>query len=122
MTVSAISIIVQDSPAAARGLADCFGWPLGPVFDGFAEVNTGSLLLWLSTGAAVPGGQVDGLTIHHILEDPSQVDPVVAQAVAAGAQVVFGPTDTDYGMRSAVLRVPGCGVLGVDVCAALPAS
>ena len=115
MTVKAISLIVDDAGAAARALSDCFAWRLGDVFDGFAEVDTGGLLLWLSTSAAVPSGQVDGLTIHHMVED---VDHVAEVAVQHGATCVFGPQDTDYGMRSAVLRVPACGALLVDVCAA----
>jgi hypothetical protein len=31
-----------------------------------------------------------------------------------GAQLVFGPVDTDYGMRSAVFKGPG--MLLIDVC------
>jgi len=115
MAVKAISLIVDDAGEAAGSLARCFEWRLGDVFDGFAEVDTGGLLLWLSTSAAVPSGQVDGLTIHHMVED---VDRVAQVAVQRGATCVFGPEDTDYGMRSAVLRVPGCGALLVDVCAA----
>ena len=111
MSVDAISVIVPDVPEAARFLSDAFGWKLGDVFDNFAELDTGKLRLWLSGNAAVETGTVDGLTLHHIVDD---VDAVTAIAKSHGAQLVFGPVDTDYGMRSAVFKGPG--MLLVDVC------
>jgi predicted enzyme related to lactoylglutathione lyase len=111
MSVEAISIVVPDVPEAARFLASAFGWKLGDVFDNFAEVDTGKLRLWLSGNAAVETGAVDGLTLHHVVDD---VDAVAEVAKANGAQLVFGPVDTDYGMRSAVFKGPG--MLLVDVC------
>lgn len=77
----------------------------------FAELDTGKLRLWLSGNAAVETGTVDGLTLHHIVDD---VDAVAEVAKSHGARLVFGPVDTDYGMRSAVFKGPG--MLLVDVC------
>ncbi|WP_350277730.1 VOC family protein [Kribbella sp. HUAS MG21] len=111
MSVDAISVIVPDVPEAARFLSGAFGWELGDVFDNFAELDTGKLKLWLSGNAAVETGAVDGLTLHHIVDD---VDAVVEVAKSHGAELVFGPVDTDYGMRSAVFKGPG--MLLVDVC------
>jgi catechol 2,3-dioxygenase-like lactoylglutathione lyase family enzyme len=116
MSVDAISVIVPDVPGAARFLSDAFGWRLGDVFDNFAELDTGKLRLWLSGNAAVETGMVDGLTLHHVVDD---VDAVVEVAKSHGAQLVFGPVDTDYGMRSAVFRGPG--MLLIDVCSYGPA-
>lgn len=111
MSVDAISVIVPDVPAAARFLSDAFGWKLGDVFDNFAELDTGKLRVWLSGKAAVETGTVDGLTLHQIVDD---VDAAAEVAKSHGAQLVFGPVDTDYGMRSAVFKGPG--MLLIDVC------
>jgi predicted enzyme related to lactoylglutathione lyase len=112
MSVSAISVIVPDVRAAADFLAQVLGWKVTALFDGFGELETGSLKVWLSTSAPVPSPPVGGVTLH---EDVADVDLATQRARQAGATILHGPIDMDFGLRSAIVQGPA-GLL-IDLCA-----
>ena len=105
MSVHSISVIVEDVAAAAKFLISTMGWRVaGETYDGFAELDTGGLTVMLSRTGPVAMPVVAGVILHHLVED---VDAAVERARQAGAVVVHGPIDMDFGMRSAILQGPG---------------
>jgi catechol 2,3-dioxygenase-like lactoylglutathione lyase family enzyme len=116
MGVSAVSVIVPDVGAAADFLHRAIGWPVTALFDNFAELDTGVLKLWLSASAPVPSDPVAGLTLH---ERVPNVDAAAERARQAGATILHGPVDMDFGLRSAIVQGPA-GLL-IDLCAPLAA-
>ncbi|WP_370248459.1 VOC family protein [Nocardioides sp.] len=111
MTVQAIDLQVDDVPAATRMLSEAYGWRVVAADPNFGELDAGGLRVMLSRDAMVPWGQLDGVILHHHVDD---VDAAVDRAVAAGAELLAGPLRTDWGTEAAYLRGPGR--LVVDVC------
>ncbi|TDE99112.1 hypothetical protein EXU48_02740 [Occultella glacieicola] len=117
MTIRALSIIVEDASEAAREVSEQFGWPRGQSdFHEFADVHADGVDLWFSTSSAVPSGQVDGVTLHVVVDD---VDQRTHEIQARGGELILGPVTQDFGMRSAIFRGPGR--LLIDVCAEVSA-
>jgi predicted enzyme related to lactoylglutathione lyase len=114
MGVSAVSVIVPDVGVAADFLHRAIGWPVTALLDNFAELDTGVITIWLSASAPVPSSQVEGLTLHETVPD---VDAAAERARRAGAMILHGPVDMDFGLRSAIVQGPA-GML-VDLCAPL---
>lgn len=111
VAVQAIDIQVDDVAQATRLLSDAYGWRILTDEVNFGELDAGGLRVMLSRDAMVAWGKLDGVIIHHYVDD---VAPAVARAVAAGAELVTGPIKTDWGTEAAYLRGPG--QLVVDVC------
>lgn len=111
MAVQAIDLQVGDVPSATKLLAEAYGWQVLSDDDNFGELDAGGLRVMLSRDAMVPWGSLDGLILHHYVED---VTEAVARAVAAGAELLRGPLTTDWGTEAAYLKGPG--QLIVDVC------
>ncbi|MFI6834058.1 VOC family protein [Kribbella sp. NPDC050241] len=111
MAVQAIDIQVDDVPAATKLLAEAYGWRILTEDPNFGELDAGGIRVMLSRDAMIPWGKLDGLIIHHYVDD---VAAAAARAVDAGAELVAGPLQTDWGTEAAYLRGPG--QLIVDVC------
>lgn len=111
MAVQAIDLQVGDVPSATKLLAEAYGWQVLSDDDNFGELDAGGLRVMLSRDAMVPWGSLDGLILHHYVED---VTEAVARAVVAGVELLRGPLTTDWGTECAYLKGPG--QLIVDVC------
>jgi catechol 2,3-dioxygenase-like lactoylglutathione lyase family enzyme len=111
MGVQAIDLQVDDVPGATRLLSEAYGWRVLTDDPNFGELDAGGIRVMLSRDALVPWGRLDGLIIHHYVED---VAAAISRAVGAGAELLSGPHRTDWGTETAFLRGPGA--LIVDVC------
>lgn len=96
-----------DAHAAIRFLADAFGLEVVQSYDGpdgqlvHAEMRHGNGILMLGGAPARAAGASPG--IYLVVGD---VDAHHAAAVAAGAEVVHGPQDTEFGTRRWRARDP----------------
>lgn len=111
MAVQAIDLQVDDVSAATQMLSAAYGWRVVAADPYFGELDAGGLRVMLSRDALVPWGKLDGVILHHYVDD---VDAAVSRAVTAGAQPIAGPLRTDWGTEAAYLRGPG--QLIVDLC------
>ncbi len=111
MAARAIDLQVDDVPNATKLLAEAYGWQVLSDDDNFGELDAGGLRVTLSRDAMVPWGKLDGVIVHHYVDD---VPHAVARAIAAGAELLRGPLTTDWGTEAAYLKGPG--QLIVDVC------
>ncbi|HZX07718.1 VOC family protein [Kribbella sp.] len=111
MAVQAIDLQVDDVSAATQILSAAYGWRVLSDDPNFGELDAGGLRVMLSRDAMVPWGKLDGLILHHYVDD---VQAAVNRAVAAGLELLAGPLRTDWGTEAAYLRGPG--QLIVDVC------
>lgn len=106
----------RDAHAAAAFLTDAFGFERAAVFtrDGDPAVVEHGELRWpggggimfgtagkdtSAFGARTPGNDA----VYIVCDDP---DALFARATAAGAEVVRGPVDEDYGSRGFTVRDP----------------
>ncbi|REJ05513.1 hypothetical protein DY023_09740 [Microbacterium bovistercoris] len=111
MGVQAIDLQVDDVTTATKLLSAAYGWAVLTDDPNFGELDAGGIRVMLSRDAMVPWGALDGLILHHYVDD---VTAAVARAVTAGAELLSGPLMTDWGTEAAYLRGPG-GLI-VDVC------
>lgn len=111
MAVQAIDLQVDDVSAATQLLCAAYGWHVVADDPNFGELDAGGLRAMLSRDAMVPWGALDGLILHHYVDN---VDAAVSRAVTAGAELLAGPLMTDWGTEAAYLRGPG--ELIVNVC------
>lgn len=111
MAVTAIDIQVDDVPAATKLLSQAYGWRVLSDDPGFGELDAGGLRVMLSQEAMVPWGKINGVILHHYVDD---VAAAVKTAIEAGAELLAGPVRTDWGTEAAYLKGPGG--LVVDVC------
>lgn len=112
----------RDAPAMIVWLEEAFGFTKHVVYPGpegtvaHAELALGSAMIMLGSarddkfGAMVGapagregGAKGNGQAIYIATEDP---DGLCARAEAAGAQILMGLTDTDYGSRDFICRDP----------------
>jgi len=113
----------RDAPAMIAWLADAFGFTEHVVYPGpdgtiaHAELALGPAMIMLGSarddkfgamvgapiGSEGPGAQGNGQAIYVAIDDP---DALCARAEAAGAKILMGLTDTDYGSRDFICRDP----------------
>src|SRR5437588_8239936 len=96
----------RDAPAAIRFLTDAFGLTEVSVMPGengtvaHAELGWGSGIVMLGSARNGPDGQLGAglgpVWLYLVVDDP---DAHHARAAAAGAEIVQGLTDQDYGSR-----------------------
>lgn len=113
--ISFVTLVVRDLEVSRRFYVDGLGWPVE--FDGGGEVlmmRVGERLvlsLWDEHAAELELGAIgrtsDALpfTLAHNVATPEQVDEVLAEARAAGAQV-FPATRRDWGGYSGYFSDP----------------
>jgi catechol 2,3-dioxygenase-like lactoylglutathione lyase family enzyme len=111
MAVQAIDLRVDDVSAATQMLSAAYGWRVLSEDPNFGELDAGGLRVMLSRDAMVPWGDLNGLILHHYVDD---VEVAAKRAVAAGAELLLGPLRTDWGTEAAYLRGPD--QLIVDLC------
>ncbi|MGP3922034.1 VOC family protein [Streptomyces sp. 8N616] len=104
----------RDARAAIRFLADAFGFEVAALYTGdtpdevvHAELHTpggGGVMLGSTRQDSVIADLPSGTgSVYAVTDDP---DALFARATAAGATVVRGLEDTDYGSRGFTVRDP----------------
>jgi uncharacterized glyoxalase superfamily protein PhnB len=106
----------RDAHAAIDFLGRAFGFEPRMVVDGengavaHAELTLGDAMIMLGTARPPEGGAYDAVApppgsaaTYVVVEDP---DAHAAGARNAGAEIVRGPEDTDYGSREYTARDP----------------
>ncbi len=104
--VDFISLGVRSVDASRRFYAEGLGWPVHREMPGevvFIQVNHGLILsLWdagqmhTEAGVGAPG-PVPCITLSHNVAGPDEVDQVIAEARAAGAEIVAEPVTQPWG-------------------------
>lgn len=110
--ITVITLTVQDLHRAVAFYRDGMGLPtagiIGEEFEigavAFFDLQAGlRLALWprtsmaADTGLALPPAVPPVISLGHNVSSAAEVDAVMRQAVAAGAQLVKAPSDTFYG-------------------------
>lgn len=111
--VSLITLGVRDL-ARARRFYDALGWRTGAAPDDdvvFFQARGFIVALWDRTELAQDSGVRDnggwgGITLAHCVRSPAQVDAVIEDARAAGAQITREPGETFWGGYSGVFVDP----------------
>ena len=111
--VSLITLGVRDL-ARARAFYEALGWTTGagPEDDvAFFQAGGMVLALWdreqLAEDSGVEdGGGWGGVTPAHNVRSPAEVDAVIEEARAAGANIVREPAETSWGGYSAAFTDP----------------
>jgi DNA-binding transcriptional MerR regulator/uncharacterized glyoxalase superfamily protein PhnB len=106
-------LVYRDIEAAQRHLVDVFGLVAGALTrdeDGrvmHGEVFAGDGVIWMhpeSEAYRLASPMTSGTASHCMAVDVDDVDAHHARAVAAGAEVVYGPTEMPYGVREYAAR------------------
>jgi uncharacterized glyoxalase superfamily protein PhnB len=108
------TLIYADAPAALRWLAEAFGFEEALVVPGdregvvaHAELRWplgGGVMLGSIRSDSVLGEQHAGMTSVYVVTD--EPDALFERATAAGAEVVVGLYDADYGSRGFTVKDP----------------
>jgi catechol 2,3-dioxygenase-like lactoylglutathione lyase family enzyme len=111
-----ITLAVADTAASRRFYAEGLGWE--PAFEAPGEVvffrmaPTIVLSLWRADDFEAEAGEINRgpgaapITLSHNVPRPEQVDAVLSEAVAAGATLIAGAQDRDWGGRSGYFADP----------------
>ena len=111
--VSLITLGVSDL-ARARAFYEALGWTTRAApWDDVVFFQAGGMVvaLWDRASLAEDSGVEDsggwgGLTLAHNLRSPAEVDAVIEEARAAGADIVREPAETFWGGYSAAFTDP----------------
>jgi catechol 2,3-dioxygenase-like lactoylglutathione lyase family enzyme len=111
--VSVITLGVRDLERS-RSFYEALGWQTGAAQGDdvvFFAAGGAVLALWDRARLAEDSGVADaggwgGVTLAHNVRSPAEVDSVVEDARAAGAQIVREPGETFWGGHSAALLDP----------------
>ena len=113
--VDFISLGVRSVAASRSFYVDGLGWPVQREFPGdvvFIQVNHGLVLsLWdvrqmqADAGVSAPG-PVPCITLSHNLPGTDDVDRVMAEAAAAGADIIAEPVTQPWGGYSGYFADP----------------
>ena len=112
MSIRAISLIVAEPSQVADRLAGAFGWTVSQDYGAFAEVTTGSLLLWLNEPSEPTTEVQQGVIVHEFVDD---VSAAAERARSAGAAILREPTVMDFGLESAWARVDGGPIIDLNL-------
>lgn len=106
-------LVYRDIEAAQRHLVDVFGLVAGDLTrDGegrvmHGEVFAGDGVIWMhpeSEEYRLASPMTSGTASHCMAVDVDDVDDHHARAIAAGAEVVYGPAEMPYGVREYAAR------------------
>jgi catechol 2,3-dioxygenase-like lactoylglutathione lyase family enzyme len=112
--ISAITLFVEDLAAAKRFYREVFGLPVVFEDDNSAVFSFGNTIINLLTDAAaheliepaVVAGREAGSRLQLTIQ-VDDVDALCAELVARGVQLLNGPMDRPWGVRTASFRDPG---------------
>ena len=107
LQVTAIMLGVEDLARSKRFYADGLGCTIEQDYPSFVSLNLGdgssSLALYpreaaaQDAGVSADGSGFRGVSFHYIVTSKEEVDEVLGQATAAGANVVKEPVATGWG-------------------------
>ena len=112
-------LVYRDIEAAQRHLVEVFGLVAGELTrdaDGrvvHGEVFAGDGVIWMhpeSETYRLASPATSGSASHCMAVDVDDVDAHHARAVAAGAEIVYGPSEMPYGVREYAARDPEGGL------------
>ncbi len=108
------TLTAHDAPALITWLQEALGFRLTARHEHDGVVQHAELLWPLGGGVMLGAARTDDLvarpgtsSVYVVTDDP---DALHARAVAAGAEVVSPPKDTDYGSRDVTFRDPEGGI------------
>jgi catechol 2,3-dioxygenase-like lactoylglutathione lyase family enzyme len=112
--ISAITLFVEDLDAAKRFYGEVFGLPVAFQDDDSAVFDFGNTIVnLLKTGAAAElvepapvAGREAGSRLQLTIE-VDDVDATCAELVSRGVELLNGPLDRPWGVRTASFRDPG---------------
>jgi catechol 2,3-dioxygenase-like lactoylglutathione lyase family enzyme len=112
--ISAITLFVEDLEAAKRFYREVFGLPVMFEDDDSTVFNFGNTIVnLLKTTAATElvepaavGAREDGARFQFTIE-VDEVDATCAELTARGVELLNGPVDRPWGVRTASFRDPG---------------
>jgi catechol 2,3-dioxygenase-like lactoylglutathione lyase family enzyme len=112
--ISAITLFVEDLAAAKQFYRDVFGLPIHYEDDDSAVFNFGNTLINLLKATAArelidPAGVAprEAGSRLQLTIDVDDVDAMCAELVARGVELLNGPMDRPWGIRTASFRDPG---------------
>jgi uncharacterized protein len=111
--VSLITLGVEDL-TRSRAFYDALGWEAGSVVDDdvvFYQAGGIVFALWdraklAGDSSVTDGGGWGGITLAHNVRSPEEVDRVISEARAAGAEIGREPAETSWGGYSGVFIDP----------------
>jgi catechol 2,3-dioxygenase-like lactoylglutathione lyase family enzyme len=112
--ISAITLIVEDLPATKRFYQDVFGLPVHFEDDASVVFDFGNTLINLLKSTAAPdliepaivAPPEAGSRVQFTI-DVDDVDAMCGQLTARGVELLNGPMDRPWGIRTASFRDPG---------------
>jgi catechol 2,3-dioxygenase-like lactoylglutathione lyase family enzyme len=112
--ISAITLFVEDLPAAKQFYRDVFGLPVHYEDDDSAVFDFGNTLInLLKTTAArelvepAPVADREAGSRLQLTIDVDDVDAMCAELTRRGVELLNGPIDRPWGIRTATFRDPG---------------
>jgi catechol 2,3-dioxygenase-like lactoylglutathione lyase family enzyme len=112
--ISAITLFVEDLAATKQFYQEVFGLPIHYEDDASAVFNFGNTLINLLNvteapgliGPAEVGGPDAGSRVQFTIE-VDDVDAICAELAKRGVELLNGPMDRPWGIRTASFRDPG---------------
>jgi lactoylglutathione lyase len=112
--IGAVTLFVEDLAAAKRFYREVFGLPVAFEDDDSAVFNFGNMIVNLLTTAAA-GELIDPAAVAareagsrlQLTIPVDDVDAICAELAARGVELLNGPMDRPWGVRTASFRDPG---------------
>lgn len=112
--IGAITLFVEDLPAAKRFYGEVFGLPVHYEDDASAVFRFGETLVNLLTASEAPElvapaavAAPDGGVRFQLTLGVDDVDAMAAEVQRRGVELLSGPVDRPWGIRTASFRDPG---------------
>lgn len=64
LTINAVTFVVADPSSVAQAMSDAFGWMLSQDHGTFAEIITGSIVIWLNGPSQETSALAEGVVLH----------------------------------------------------------
>ena len=111
--ITAITLFVEDLPATKQFYQDVFGLPVTYEDDASAVFNFGNTLINLLTAAEAPGliepaavASPEAGSRYQFTIDVDDVDAMCTDLAKRGVELLNGPMDRPWGIRTASFRDP----------------
>lgn len=102
-TFDNLDLIVRDVPAAVDFFENVVGLTVRVSDENFAELESGEVTIMLSPAALIPVNPAAGIILHFQVNSTNEA---LDRAVKYGADILHGPTVTDWGTESLLIAGP----------------